>query len=72
MRAAKSIIQIFLTVNRMTCVLAPLRYSQVRFITFFKSKNTKPMFDIRHKLNKLQGLYLQLIYNLQLTKISNA
>nr|prf chemosensory receptor [Caenorhabditis elegans] len=34
MRAAKSIIQIFLTVNRMTCYLAPLRYSQIwrRFI----------------------------------------
>uniref|UniRef100_A0A1I7UMI6 Serpentine receptor class gamma n=1 Tax=Caenorhabditis tropicalis TaxID=1561998 RepID=A0A1I7UMI6_9PELO len=36
MRAAKSVIQVFLTVNRMTCVLAPLRYSQIwrRFIPF--------------------------------------
>ncbi|CAP35111.1 Protein CBR-SRG-5 [Caenorhabditis briggsae] len=36
MRAAKSVIQIFMTVNRMTCVLAPLRYAQIwrRFIPF--------------------------------------
>ncbi|EGT51007.1 hypothetical protein CAEBREN_29259 [Caenorhabditis brenneri] len=36
MRAAKSVIQVFLTVNRMTCVIAPLRYGQIwrRFIPF--------------------------------------
>ncbi|KAF1762502.1 hypothetical protein GCK72_010764 [Caenorhabditis remanei] len=36
MRAAKSVIQVFLTVNRMTCVLAPLRYSRIwrKFIPF--------------------------------------
>ncbi|PIC41879.1 hypothetical protein B9Z55_009146 [Caenorhabditis nigoni] len=36
MRAVKSVTQVFMTVNRMTCVLAPLRYAQIwrQFIPF--------------------------------------